>query len=202
MHPEIGFWLTNDMENLSQFEINLFGLTKEVYEYEWVLGAAFFELVESPEVRDGSLKCSLRVERVTEGSFAFTFHTEGTVVVSCDRCLDDMDLPICRDDRLVVKLGDSYLEDDDIITVPDAEGVCDVSSFIYQFIMLDIPIQHMHAPGKCNAEMMAKLKEHLADRRFEEDGEQEEPVNEMEQSGGKTPVDPRWSELMKLKNNN
>ena len=55
---------------------------------------------------------------------------------------------------------------------------------IYEFIALDIPIKHVHAPGKCNAAMIKALEEHSATRSSDEDG---------------AAVDPRWSELEKLK---
>ncbi|MGN0281373.1 MAG: DUF177 domain-containing protein, partial [Prevotella sp.] len=50
---------------------------------------------------------------------------------------------------------------------------------------LAIPIKHVHAPGKCNREMMKALEEHSANRSGAE--------------GGEETIDPRWSGLLKLK---
>ena len=99
-------------------------------------------------------------------------------------CLDDMDQSIETDNRLVVKFGEDYSEDDDLVTVAENEGILDVSWFIYEFIALNIPIKHVHAPGKCNPAMIEKLNEHSAAR----SGEEEEDT-----------VDPRWEALLKLK---
>lgn len=187
------------MEYLSQYQINLLGLSKDSYEFDYQITEEFFEAVESPEVKKGNLKTHLEVIRISDGSFNFNFHSVGSVQVICDRCLDEMDFAIDTEDTLVVKLGSDYSEEDDIITIPEEEGKCDVSSFIYQFIMLQIPIKHVHAPGKCNAEMMEKLKKHLAIRRIDEDEDDELESEESESMNDDAPMDPRWSELLKIK---
>lgn len=188
------------MEYLSQYQINLIGLTKDSYEFDYQITDAFFEAVESPEVKKGNVKTHLEITKVTDSSFSFHFYSVGSVQVICDRCLDEMDYPIETEDTLVVKLGSEYSEEDDVITIPEQEGTCDVASFIYQFIVLNIPIKHVHAPGKCNAEMMEKLKEHLAIRRIDEDEAEElEDEEGAEMDGNDAPIDPRWSELLKIK---
>ena len=120
----------------------------------------------------------------TDDFFELNFHTEGVVHIPCDICLDDMDQTIETDDRLVVKFGEEYSEDDELVTVAENEGILDVAWFIYEFIDLNIPIKHVHAPGKCNPAMIEKLNEHSAAR----SGEEEEET-----------VDPRWEALLKLK---
>ena len=74
---------------------------------------------------------------------------------------------------------------DDIIVVPEDEGILDMAWIIYEFIVLAIPIKHVHAPGKCNAVMSQVLEELSADRSSDEVSDQ--------------PMDPRWSKLLKLK---
>ena len=74
---------------------------------------------------------------------------------------------------------------DDLVTVPEDDGVLDTTWFIYEFIALSIPIKHVHAPGKCNRDMIETLAEHSATRSSE--GEADKPM------------DPRWSGLLKIK---
>lgn len=62
----------------------------------------------------------------------------------CALCLDDMDQPIVADQRMAVKLGDSYSEDDDLVTVAEEEGILDVAWYVYESIELNIPIKHVH----------------------------------------------------------
>ena len=174
------------MSKLEQFKIDLQGLKEGANSIHFDLDDGFFEAVNAPAVKRGKLTCDLRIDRNDE-VFDLDFHTEGSVTIPCDRCLDDMEQPIVSDYHLVAKFGNDYSEDDDLITVPEDEGILDVSWFIYQFIELAIPLRHVHAPGKCNPAMMKVLEEHSAARSGDGDGEK--------------PVDSRWEALSKLKLN-
>lgn len=151
---------------------------------EWQLDSQFFQSLEDAQVQNGSLHVSGSIRKAV-GFFELLLHTEGTVQVPCDRCLDMMDQPIEANLRLVVKLGPEYQEEDDIITVDENEGVLQTAWFIYESIVLAVPIQHVHQPGECNDAMMRVLEEHSAARSSDADAEET--------------IDPRWDALKKLK---
>ena len=165
-------------------KIDLKDLKEGLTALEYSLGDAWFESLDEDEIKRGNIRVRINVRR-TENYFELDFHTEGSVVIPCDLCLDDMEQPIETDDRLIVKFGEEYSEDDDLITVDEREGSLDVAWFIYECIALNIPAQHVHTPGKCNAAMIKVLEEHSATRSSGEDEE--------------TAVDPRWNGLEKLK---
>ena len=150
------------------------------------------------DVNGGSVQATVTVNVLADESFQFLFHIEGVVQVSCDRCLENMDLPISTDNMLIVKQGSDYMEEDDILTIPEKENEVDVASYLNQFILLNIPIKHVHAPGKCNTQMIEVLNQHLAIRSGIEDETAENEENGDNEDNGNV-VDPRWSELMKLK---
>ena len=172
------------MNSLELLKIDLKDLTEEETSLEFNLGNDFFEALEGAEVRQGSLHVSVSIRKVT-GFFEILFHTVGHVIVPCDRCLDDMEQPVEADNRLIVKYGSTYSEEDDIIVVPEDEGILDISWFIYEFVMLVIPIRHVHAPGKCILAMTQTLEELSADRSSDEESNQS--------------ADPRWEKLRELK---
>ena len=84
----------------------------DTVEYQYQLDDAFFLDLDAPEVQKGQVNVTLKV-RKTSGVYQLDFHTEGEVVVICDRCLDEMEQPIETTDRLKVKLGAEYSEEDD-----------------------------------------------------------------------------------------
>ena len=104
------------MCSLERFKVDLKRLTDEVTTLEYDLDNHFFAALDSSELRQGTLHVSVSIRKAT-GFFELQFHSEGTVTVTCDRCLDDMDQPISTDNRLVVKLGTAYSEEDDVIIV-------------------------------------------------------------------------------------
>lgn len=172
------------MCSLETLKIDLKGLKEVETTREYDLDDQFFTALDGSQLEHGSLHVSVSIRKMA-GFYELTFHTEGTVTITCDRCLDDMQQPIAADDRLTVKLGDTYSEDDDAVTIDENEGILDLAWHIYEFTMLAIPIKHVHAPGKCNSVMMQKLHE-LSNvvRSNEEEAEA---------------VDPRWEKLKNLK---
>lgn len=171
------------MGKLDSFKIDLHGLKGGITTFEYKLEDDFFDAIGADIVRHGSLSVKMSVSRKSS-LFEVSFNICGFVIVACDLCLDDMEQPIDTEGRLTAKFGNEYSEDDEVVVVEEDEGILDVSWFIYEFIVLGIPIRHVHAPGKCNREMMNVLLEHSATRSDVEDDKS---------------VDPRWSELLKLK---
>lgn len=171
------------MYNLAPLKIDLKGLQEGLTTVDIKLDDAFFEAIEAPDIKRGQLDLRLTISR-NESFFELMFDIKGQVIVPCDLCLDDMLQPVACDERLVVKFGDEYSEDDDLVTVNEDEGILDVAWFVYEFIVLNIPIRHVHAPGKCNPAMMKVLDELSTSRSGEEDEEHN--------------VDPRWETLRQL----
>lgn len=166
-------------------KIDLKGIIGDSETFTFCLGDSYFESLDAPEVRRGDANVALTVRKVHAGYFELDFHIDAEVTVTCDRCLDDMRQPVTADGTLEVKFGEEYAENDDVVTVPEDDGVIDVAWFIYEFIALGIPIKHVHPEGECNAAMMEKLREHMVESAG--DGDENHAV------------DPRWSELEKLK---
>ena len=167
-------------------------------EYQYQLDNDFFLDLDAPEVQKGQVNVTLKV-RKTSGIYQLDFHTEGKVIVICDRCLDEMEQPIETEDRLKVKLGSEYSEVDDMVVVPEEEGYINVAWFIYEFIALSIPMKHVHAPGKCNKDMVSKLSKHL---RVSGDEEDDDDFLKEDSSDEPQTIDPRWNELKKILDNN
>ena len=172
------------MNSLEFLKIDLKGLKEEDTSLELSLDDGFFAALDGAEVKHGSLHVSVSIRKAS-GFFELLFHSKGYIIIPCDRCLDDMEQPVETDNRLIVKFGSSYSEEDDIIVVPEDEGILDIAWFIYEFVMLAIPIRHVHAPGKCNPAMTQALEELSADRSSDEESSQ--------------PTDPRWDKLKNLK---
>ena len=172
------------MNSLEMLKIDLKSLTDEETTLSFDLDDTYFAALDGADVKKGSLHVSVSIRKAT-GFFELLFHTVGTIIVPCDRCLDDMDQPVETDNRLIVKLGSEYSEEDDIIVVPEDEGILDASWIIYEFVALVIPIRHVHAPGKCNPAMTKALEELSADRSSDEESSQA--------------LDPRWEKLKNLK---
>lgn len=178
-------------------------MTENSADYEFSLTNQFFTDIDAPEIHKGKLQAQLNVKK-TMGVYVLTFHIEGSVIVPCDRCLDDMELSVVTDDSLKVKLGAAFSDEEDMVIVPEEDGYINVAWFMYEFIALSLPMKHVHAPGQCNKSMMGALNKHLRTS-AEEEGEmddfllEEEMDEELPES---REIDPRWNELKKILDNN
>ena len=182
---------------LSKYKVELKNMLTDTAEIVYQLDNQFFLDLDAPDVQKGQVNVVLKV-RKTSGIYQLDFHTEGKVIVICDRCLEEMEQPIETDDRLKVKLGADFAEIDDMVVVPEEDGYINVAWFIYEFIALSIPMKHVHAPGKCNKDMVNKLSKHLR-----VSGDDEEEFDGMEDTDDKPQeIDPRWNELKKILDNN
>jgi len=186
------------------YKVDLKSMRQDIEKYEYLLDNQFFTNIDGEDIQKGKVRTNLTVSKKA-GVFNLAFTFNGTVVVPCDRCLDDMDLPVETTAHLVVKFGKDYSEEsDEIVIIPEAEGIINLAWFLYEFIALAVPIKHVHAPGKCNKQMTSKLKKHLA--KSDDDEDQSFDSDDSDDSGSITDdeseeekTDPRWEALRGLK---
>lgn len=179
------------MGKLSLYNVAFKGLKEGNHEFAFTVDKSFFELFENSLIDEGHVHVVLMLEK---RSLFMRLHIalEGSVQLTCDRCLEPYDQPIAHEAVLFVKFGDTESEDgDDVIWVLPEEHQLNVAQIIYEYISLSVPLRHVHqASGKkkssCNPDMLEKL-----DRYTHHESESEID-----------PVDERWNELKKLLNNN
>ena len=192
------------MGKFEKYRIDLKGMKENHAHYDFLLDNAFFAAIDSPELQKGKVTVQVDVKKTAQ-AFELSFNSQGTVVVLCDRCLDEMDQEICSTDKIFVKFGAEYADEgDNLIIVPEDEGDINVAWIMYEYIALAIPMKHVHAPGKCNKTMSGKLNKYL--RTSADDMDEMEPVDDsvedesniVSDEENDKPIDPRWSELQKL----
>jgi len=177
-------------------------MQQNVEEYEYLLDNQFFTNIGGEDIQKGKVKTQLKISKIGS-AFDLSFMFNGIVIVPCDRCLDDMDLPIETSAHLIVKLGKDYSEEsDEIVVIPETEGIINLAWFLYEFVALAVPIKHVHAPGKCNKQMTSKLKKHLTksdddDQSFDSDAADDVIITDDDSDEERT--DSRWDALKGLK---
>lgn len=196
--PLRGFY-TKALSDFELYDVDLKALTPGKHEFEYLLEDKFFVDVDGGDVQRGKVRVSLTVKR-TSMVFDMVFRIEGSVFVPCDRCLDDVEVPIDTRNHLVVKFGKEYTEEDaEIIVVSEEKGSINLAWFLYEFIALAVPMKHVHAQGKCNGAMMTKLKEHMAGKEDKGGDGCEESKEDVSLDGGASGgCDPRWNALRGL----
>ena len=192
------------MSKFELYNVVLKDISNEMRMFEYDLDDAYFKKIDSPEVQKGNVKATLSVLK-KQTTYELQFIIEGSVIIPCDRCLDDMVQPIHYKEKLQVKFGDSFSEEDEIVIVPESEGAINIAWFLYEFIVLNIPLKHVHPTGECNKTMATKLKKHITRQKDDDDDEDSSTV-EFDEDDDFTPdetqTDPRWDGLQNITENN
>jgi len=169
---------------LEQYTIPFGGLKPGVHSFDFTIDDRFFEQFEYSEIKSGTLAVHVDMDR-EERLLILDFFIKGKVSLPCDRCLEPVSREIEGREKLLVKLGDHYEEESELVEIiPETDKILNISSYIYEYLHLLIPAKRIHPDdengiSQCNPEVLKKLKEL---------DEQHVP-------------DPRWEALNKLKNN-
>ena len=191
------------MPKFDEYNIPLKGLKADSQDFEFNLDNQYFKKIDSPEVQRGNVKAKVTLVSKTN-LFELSFYLDGVIQIPCDRCLDDMNQSIQYKEKLQVKFGESFSEEGDIVIVPESDGAINIAWFLYEFIVLNIPIKHVHVTGECNKTMVSKLKKHITRQKNVDDDEAEDISFDDDEdiSVEDTATDPRWDGLQNILENN
>lgn len=181
------------MGKFTAYKIPLKSLSEGVHEFDFVIDKQFFVNMEYNDVRDADLAVHLLVD-YHNNIYRLKFDIAGTVTMLCDRCLDDLVIPVEAEYTINVEYGDDYNDDsDELLILPQSDNDLNVAYTIFDTIVLQIPIKHVHPAGQCNRQMSALLKKHRAGT----DDIEDELLDSVD-DGDDAPTDPRWDALRGL----
>jgi uncharacterized metal-binding protein YceD (DUF177 family) len=110
------------------------------------------------------------------------FTVNGTANLICDLTNETYDESIFNELHIVVKFGEVYNdENEDLLILPHASYELDISQYIYESIVLSLPVKRIHPgikDGSLKSDILEKLKEYQAHKN--------------------NVIDPRWDKLNKL----
>ena len=112
--------------------------------FDFQLDNSYFSTIENSELLSGSVDVKARLI-IREDDFAVDLDIVGQVQVTCDRCLDAMDVDIYEED----------------LEVEENAKQLDLAWLAYELIIVNLPLVHSHQDGGCNPQMDALLQDHL-----------------------------------------
>lgn len=184
------------MGKFTAYKLSLKPLAEGVHEFDYTLDKQFFANMEHDDVRDADLAVHLTVDHHND-IYRLKFDIAGTVTLMCDRCLDNLVLPIDTTYNINVEYGDDYNDDsDELLIIPASDNDLNVAYMLFDTVVLQIPIKHVHPMGQCNRAMSALLKKHRAGADAIED-ELLDTIDD-DSSEASSATDPRWDALRGL----
>ncbi|MDR3327636.1 MAG: DUF177 domain-containing protein [Prevotellaceae bacterium] len=167
------------MENHNPYLLYLKQLTDEAQTVKYHLDREFFAKFASDQIVDGCVDVGIDIRKnASDACLCLDF--DGVIDIICDRCCNTMPLHIDTKENVVVKFQAEYPDNKNDTILADAKtGVLDISDYMFETLILQIPIQNFHREGECNPAMIDKLKKYL-----------KEPE--------KSRSDPRWEALKNI----
>ena len=181
------------MKDLKEFDISFVGLKEGEHHFDYVIDSKFFDFYEYDEFNDSNVKVALSfLKKAT--LFELNFKFSGWVEVACDLTNELFQQPLEAEMEIIVKFGDEYNDDnEELLIIPHSEFKINVAQYIYQEIVLSVPLKRVHPgieDGTLHSDVLQKLKEL-------EVKDQEEI--EVEEDSSKE-IDPIWNKLKEYTN--
>lgn len=167
------------MKSNRQYEIAWQGLKPGVHVFQYEIDDRFISSKQADaDFKNLKAEVKLNFDKKTN-FFLLHFDVDGSFTVPCDRCGDDFEMRLWDEFDLLVKLAGEDVEerdeDADAVFIPRSETVIDISDWLYEFILLSIPLQRVHpdkADGSsgCNPQalnLLDQLSEQEEDKKHE-----------------------------------
>jgi len=168
---------------LTDYSVNILGLSQKTHSFDFKIGDAFFKIYGTEVVSSGQFLANVVLDK-RETLIEAIFEIEGKAGLVCDRSLDPFDHVMKINRKMIFKYGDATEEvSDEITIIPRDLQWLDVGQYIYEYIVLDVPIKKIHPRYQNENE--------------EDEYEDGKLIYQSEKS--EDSIDPRWEVLKKLK---
>ena len=176
------------MKKTKEYLIPFVGLKLGKHHFEYQIDNTFFDLFDYDEFQNSNIKVNVVLEKKSN-MLEISFKHEGIVNVPCDVTGEDFDLPIKSKMKLIVRFGEEFNNDnEELLILPFGEFEVDIAQYIYEMIVLSVPLRRVHPgvkDGTLETQALKKLHE-LAVKETKKENKQEENI------------DPRWDKLKQL----
>lgn len=177
------------MKDFADYIIEISSLKNQDYEYDFLVTDRFFQLFPGSLIEQGNVNIKVLL-RKSETMLQLHFKLSGSIVLVCDRSLENFDFPIKSEAKLILKFGASNeVINDDLEIISRDTIEINVAQYIYEYIVLEVPMKKLHPKFQDDSEDEEDVLVYSS--------EENEPENEPEKD---TDIDPRWQALKKLKN--
>ena len=123
-------------------------LAQGKHHFNYALDDAYFRSIERSEILGGDVAAEADLV-LRESDYSLHIHAQGTVQLTCDRCLAPMDYNVDVEDDILPEEADEQTD------------TLDLRWLTYELITINLPLVHSHPDGECMQDMQILLQTHL-----------------------------------------
>ena len=166
------------------FVINFAGLKQGLHNFNFNIDKKFFEGYDYYDFKGVELITKVSFEK-QERILNISFNTSGNVTVCCDVSMELFKMPVKSNFNLTIKFAKVFNnENDEILVLPHGSHQINISKYIYEMVILSIPIKKVH-PGIKDGSLKSDLLQRLK-------------LLEPKEKNFPSKIDPRWNKLKDL----
>jgi len=159
----LNFHGVKEKEYFKQFDIKFGSLALGIHQMEVEINSTFFEKYKNEDIKNSDIQVNITVER-KETMVALSFDIQGYVVSVCDVCLEDLTIPVSKQEMVILKTTGAAKESDseNIVFMGEKEFLYNIEQLMYECIVTSIPIRKTHqetGTENCNPDMLKRIEE-------------------------------------------
>ena len=168
-----------DKDYFKQFDIHFGNLSFGTHCFDLEVNDTFFEKHNNEDITDANVQIELEVER-KETLVILHFSMQGTLYSICDLCLEEISIPVAKNEKLILKIVSKPYESDDenIVFIRENSYTFNIEQIIFEYLCTLMPMRKVHGEigsETCNQEMLMlienakgkSIKEKEVDERWE-----------------------------------
>ena len=118
------------MDALKEFSIPFQGLKNGIHQFEYQIDSSFFSNFEDSALTNAQFDIYLELEREVN-MLVLHFKFTGTMVTECDRCLENINMPMEGAQQLMVKFSEEEKEEeDDFVYIHPKANELNITTYI------------------------------------------------------------------------
>ena len=170
------------MDLMADYRIPFVGLKPGKHEFQMRVDPEFFACFPHSDVDQVHGEVHVELDKL-DTTMTLRLDLDAKLTAPCDRCLDDVNIPLTCSDRISIRFGDDTVLEDDLWILGTKEYELDVAHAIFQLVHLAKPSRVIHEQETDCDLSMTEWQDDSA-----EDGEDGDDI------------DPRWAALKRLDN--
>jgi len=169
------------MGKLNKYTVQFIGLKLGKHIFTYHVDNKFFDDFQYDDFN--FINCDVDLLLIKKSTLIeLHFTVKGSANLTCDLTNETFNQEINHEMDIIVKFGEFFNdENEDILILPHSSFQLDISQFIYEAIVLALPIKRIH-PGVANGTLKSNVLEKLKEYEIKTNKE----------------IDPRWGKLNEL----
>lgn len=133
-----------------------------IHNLKFDVGSSFFGAFESSHLTNGQFEIFVELEKKHDSS-VLVFDVKGYTKTQCDRCMEDINLPLLGTYRMYIKMSEDGESNEEILYLHPETSIINLAQLIYEYILLSMPITKVYdcendENPPCNNEVLARLQ--------------------------------------------